>query len=97
MDPEYGSMWFLRDALDAERLGLSVMALEPGAKGKPHDHAADGQEEIYCVVDGEVAVELDDETVTLGRNEALRVDPAEGRQLENRGDERARLVIAGAP
>lgn len=97
MDPEYGCMWFLRGALNATELGVSVIELEPGSRGKPHDHADDGQEEIYVIVDGTVEVELADGTVTLGRNEALRVDPAEHRQLFNRGEERARLVIAGAP
>lgn len=99
MDPEYGGMWFLRDALDTEQLGVSVMELEPGARGKPHDHTGDGQQEVYVVVDGTVDVELNDgeETVELGRNEALRVDPAERRQLFNRGEERARLVIVGTP
>lgn len=95
MDEEYGAMWFLRGALGTEQLGVSIMELEPGSRGKPHDHAGDGQEEVYVVVDGTVEVELDGETVTLGRNQALRVDPGQHRQLFNRGEERARLVIAG--
>ncbi|MFB6172679.1 MAG: cupin domain-containing protein [Haloarculaceae archaeon] len=97
MDADYGGMWFLRDALDADRLGVSIMELAPGARGKAHDHAGDGQEEVYVVVDGAVEVELDGETVALGRNEALRVDPGEHRQLFNRGDDRARLVVVGSP
>ncbi|MFD1587385.1 cupin domain-containing protein [Halorientalis brevis] len=97
IDDEYGGMWFLKDALGTDELGLTIMALEPGAKGKEHDHSADGQEEVYCVVDGIVDVDLDDETVTLGEGEAIRIDPDETRQLYNRGDQRARLVLAGAP
>lgn len=97
MDEEYGSMWFLRDALDTSSLGVSIMELEPGSRGKPHDHTGDGQEEVYVVVEGTVEVELADDTVRLGHNQALRVDPEERRQLFNRGEERARLVIAGAP
>ncbi len=97
IDDEYGGMWFLKDALETEQLGLTVMELEPGAKGKEHDHAADGQEEVYCVVDGAVDVDLDGETVTLGEGEAIRLDPDQARQLHNRGDQRARLVLAGAP
>ena len=97
IDEEYGGMWFLKDALDTEELGLTVMELEPGAKGKTHDHDADGQEEIYCVVAGEVDVGFEDDTVTLGEREAVRIDPGETRQIHNRGDERATLVLAGAP
>jgi len=95
MDPAYGAMWRLREALDTEYLGVSLVELEPGSRGKPHDHSGDGQEEVYVVVDGTVEVELGNETVELGRHEALRVDPEAHRQLFNRGEERARLVIAG--
>ncbi|MFC6991626.1 cupin domain-containing protein [Haladaptatus sp. GCM10025707] len=93
---EFGGMWMFRNSLETEAIGLSVMELEPGGKNKVHDHAGDGQEEVYCVVDGEVTVTVDNERVFLGENEALRVDPGDTRQVENTGEERARLVIAGA-
>ncbi|WP_332898928.1 cupin domain-containing protein [Haladaptatus sp. CMSO5] len=93
---EWGGMWMFRNSLKSEVVGLSVMELEPGGKNKPHDHESDGEEEVYCVVDGEVTITVGGNAVTLGENEALRVDPGEHRQIENTGDERARLVIAGA-
>lgn len=96
VDKEYGGMWMLRDALDCENLGVSLLELEPGAKGKPHDHAGDGQEEVCLVVDGRLDVDFDDETVTLGPGEAVRLSPDQHRQLVNRGDERMRAVLAGA-
>lgn len=98
---EYGGMWFLRDVLGAQRLGVTLMELAPGGKGKRHDHADEDHEEIYLVLDGELTVELgeqgDPDTVTVGPEEALRVDPGTTRQLFNRGESDARLVIAGAP
>lgn len=97
VDEEYGGMWFLWDALGAAELGVTLLELEPGARGKEHDHTHDGQEEVYLVVDGAIDVDLAEETVTLGAGEAIRVDPGTTRQLHNRGDERARLVVAGAP
>lgn len=95
---EYGGMWFLRDALETERLGISVLELEPDAKGKEHNHEHDGQEEVYLVVEGTVDVDLtdQDETVTLREDDALRLDADETRQIFNRGDVRAKLVLAGA-
>lgn len=96
VDEEYGGMWMLRDALDCENLGVSLIELEPDAKGEPHDHAGDGQKEVYLVVDGELDVDLDGETVTLGPGEAVRVDPGQHRQLVNRGGQRVRAVLAGA-
>lgn len=59
-------------------------------------------EEVYLVVDGEVTVQLggtetDFETeVILDAGEAIRVAPETRRQLQNRGDERVRVVIAGS-
>lgn len=97
VDEEYGGMWFLRDELGADVLGFTVLELEPGGKGKEHDETASGQEEIYYVVEGTVDVELADETVTLTRDEVIRLDPSERRQLHNRGEQRAKLVLVGAP
>ncbi|MFQ3318221.1 MAG: mannose-6-phosphate isomerase-like protein (cupin superfamily) [Natronomonas sp.] len=101
---EWGGMWFFRDALDCENLGITLLELEPNGKGKPHDHAEENHEEVYLVVDGELTVELGgsegepaDEAVTLEPGEAVRVSPETRRQLHNHGDELVRVVIAGAP
>jgi mannose-6-phosphate isomerase-like protein (cupin superfamily) len=94
---EFGGMWFLKDELGANYLGVTVLELEPGGKGKAHDEETTGQEEIYYVVSGAVDIHLGTETVTVGSEEAIRLDPDQHRQIENNGDERATLVLAGAP
>ena len=94
---EWGGMWFLKDHLDTEELGFTVLELEPGGKGKEHDHGEDGQEEVYYVVEGQIDVDLGDESVTLGPDEAIRLDADQPRQMHNRGDERVKLVLVGAP
>lgn len=99
VDEEYGGMWFLKEELDTEELGFSILELEPGGKGMEHDEAESGQEEIYYVVEGAVDVDLSDaeETVTLEVDEAIRLSAEESRQIQNRYDERAKLVLVGAP
>ncbi|WP_306055476.1 cupin domain-containing protein [Natronococcus wangiae] len=92
-----GGMWFLKDALGADQLGLTVLELEPGERGMEHDETGTGQEEVYYVVEGTVEVELEDETVTLESEDAIRLDPDETRQIHNSGNERTMLVLAGAP
>ncbi|QFU81620.1 cupin domain-containing protein [Natronorubrum aibiense] len=96
---EFGGMWFLKDELETDHLGFSILELEPGGKGKAHDETESGQEEIYHVVAGTVDIELGDgdETVTLEEDDLVRLDPEERRQIFNRGDERAKLVLVGAP
>lgn len=83
---EFGGMWFFRDALDGENLGVTLLELEPGGKGKPHDHTDDGQEEVYFVVGGEPAREAEETgnielTVLLGDEddpeETVRLGPGE--------------------
>jgi len=99
IDEEWGGMWFLKEPLDTDELGITVLELEPGGKGMEHDETDSGQEEVYYVVEGSVDVDLPDadETVTLESDEAIRLDPGETRQIHNRGDERAKLVLVGAP
>lgn len=96
---EWGGMWFLKEELGTNHLGVTVLELEPDGKGKEHDETHTGQEEVYYVVSGTVDVELTDreETVTLEEDDLIRLDPEETRQIHNRGDERAKLVLAGAP
>jgi len=101
---EYGGMWFFRGPLGCENLGVTLLELEPGGKGKPHDHTGDGQEEVYLVVEGELTVQLGgdeeraaDGALTLGEGEAVRVGPGTRRQLHNHGDVTVRVAIAGAP
>jgi mannose-6-phosphate isomerase-like protein (cupin superfamily) len=94
---EYGGLWFLKDALDTSEVGVTILELEPGAKGKEHDHSGDGQEEVYVCVSGTVDIEFTDDTVTLTGDDAVRIDPGETRQIHNREDKRARLVLVGGP
>ncbi|WP_254530383.1 cupin domain-containing protein [Natrinema gelatinilyticum] len=96
---EWGGMWFLKEELETTDLGVSVLELEPEGKGKEHDETHTGQEEVYFVVAGTVDIELpdSDETVTLEADDAIRLDSEETRQIRNRGDERAKLVLVGAP
>ncbi len=94
---EWGGMWFLKGELDTDHLGFTVLELEPGGKTKEHDERESGQEEIYYVVAGQVGIDLDEETVQLDAETAIRLDPTERRQIRNVGDARATLVLAGAP
>lgn len=94
---EWGGMWFLRGALDTDKLGFTILELEPDGMGKEHDESESGQEEIYYVVEGSVTVELGDQEASLEEDEAIRLDPEQTRKIVNDGDVRAKLVLAGGP
>ena len=88
-------MHFLRDPLDAERLGVSVLDCEPDWTGKEHDHA-DGQGEVYVLVRGEATITVEGDNVDMRAGDALHVAPETTRQLRN-GDTESLFVIVGAP
>jgi len=95
-DDVMGEMWMLRDDLDTETLGFTVLALEPGEESMSHAHVEDDIEEVYYVVTGGVDVDLGERTVSLDADEAVRISPDEERQIRNR-DEFSKLVLASAP
>jgi len=68
----------------------------PNWEGKPHDHAGDGQEEVYVLVEGSATVAVEGEDVHLESGDAVRVDPESERQIRN-GDGESRFVLVGAP
>lgn len=89
-------MTFLRDVLDCDRLGVTLLEADPGWEGKPHDHADDGQEEVYLLLEGAATVTVEDEEVAMSAGDAVRIDPAATREITV-GEEPATFVLAGAP
>lgn len=90
-----GGLYFLRDALECAELGLSVVDVDDGREGPAHDHAEEGHEEVYLLVDGSAELVVEDDPVELAPGDAVRVDPAATRELALYGD--STMVIAGAP
>jgi quercetin dioxygenase-like cupin family protein len=95
VEPLAPGMYFLRDELDCDNLGLTVVEADAGWDGKEHDHAEDDQEEVYLLLDGSAELTVDGETLDLDTGHAVRVDAGSTRQLSF--DEESTMVIAGAP
>ncbi|MFC7074544.1 cupin domain-containing protein [Halovenus rubra] len=95
VEPLAPGMHFLRDELDCDNLGLTVLDAEAGWEGKEHDHAEDGEEEVYLLVDGSGTLTVDGKQVGLDAGDAVRVDPGATRRLTF--DQESTMVIAGAP
>jgi quercetin dioxygenase-like cupin family protein len=88
-------MHFMRNALDCDNLGVTVIEADAGWEGKEHDHADEGEEEVYILLDGSGRMTIEDEEVSLDAGDAVRVDPDASRRLAF--DEESTMVIAGAP
>lgn len=96
VEPVGDAMHFLRDPLECDQLGVTVVECDPGWTGKEHDHAERGHEEVYVLLEGEATVTVDGDEVDLTAGEALRIGPDATRQIEN-GDAESTFVLAGAP
>ncbi|WP_435076143.1 cupin domain-containing protein [Halococcus sp. AFM35] len=81
-------MNFLREPLDCEGHGVTVVDAEPGWEGLEHEHGDEGHEEVYLLVEGE--------ELSLESGDAVRVSPDATRQVTN-GDTQSQFVITGAP
>lgn len=86
---------FLRDPLGTDNLGFTVIDVREGWTGKEHDHATDGQEEVYFLVEGEATVTVGGTTVRMDAGDALRVAPETARQIHADAD--CYFVVASAP
>lgn len=88
-------MHFLRDALDCENLGITVLDATAGWEGKEHDHSHDDQEEVYLLVEGAGTLSVDGEELDLDAGDAVRVEAGATRRLDFEED--SQMVIVGAP
>ena len=95
VEPRAPGMHFLRDALDCDQLGFTVLDASAGWEGKEHDHSHDDQEEVYFLVDGAATLTVDGEDVPLDAGDAVRVPADATRELAF--DEESQMIIAGAP
>ena len=96
VDAVGGGLHFLREPLECENLGVTVIDCDPGWVGKEHDHAELGHEEVYLLVEGEATAVVDGEHVPMSAGDAIRIAPEATRLLHN-GDTHSTFVLAGAP
>jgi quercetin dioxygenase-like cupin family protein len=84
----------LRRPLEVSGMGMNLIILAPGQRGRVHDH--ERQEEVYLVWDGTLTLIVEGEAHDLERGELARVGPGVRRQLVNRGPGDAAIVALGA-
>jgi uncharacterized cupin superfamily protein len=96
-DGAYGGvMKRARAGLGVKSFGMQVFDLPPNlADGYPnHDHAEDGQEEVYTVLQGAVVLVSGGEEHKLEPGVFARVGPGEKRTFKT-GDQPARMLALG--
>ena len=92
----HGAVKLAAAELGIESFGLQVLDFPPGFTDYPeHDHAEDGQEEVYVVLRGSGEFEVDGERVSLDPGRMLRVAPEAKRRLEP-GADGIRILAIGS-
>ncbi len=93
-----GPMKRARAELGVTSFGLQVFDFPPGFEDYPeHDHADEGQEEVYVALRGSGEVEVDGERVPLDGGNMIRIGPGARRKLWP-GPEGIRvLALGGVP
>ena len=91
---ELGEARFATADLAAERTGVSLYVLNPGAR-QPFGHHHDDAEEVYVVLAGGGRVKLDDDIAEIAPLDAIRVAPPVTRSFEA-GPDGLQLLAFGA-
>jgi mannose-6-phosphate isomerase-like protein (cupin superfamily) len=78
--------------------GMSVLEIDAGCTGYPeHDHAKDGQEEVYVVLRGSGTLDAAGETTALAPGKLVRVGPLQKRKILPGPQGIAVLAIGATP
>src|SRR5918992_3391700 len=85
-----------RAELGVASFGMQVIDFPPNVgKAYPeHDHAEDGQEEVYLALSGWGEIEIEGERLRLDPERIVRVAPGTRRRIRT-GDEPMRLLALG--
>ena len=87
-----------RAELGVQSFGVQVLDLPPNLTQYPeHDHAHDGQEEVYMALRGSGDLEIEGERHALDPETMVRVDPSSKRKLWPGGEGMRVLIIGGTP
>lgn len=78
--------------------GMNVLEIDAGCTAYPqHDHAKEGQEEVYVVLEGTGSIETADGKTPLVRGSLVRVGPAARRKIVPGPQGITVLAIGGTP
>lgn len=93
-----GSFKRVRAELGVESFGIQIIDLPPNYEHYPeHDHAEDGQEEVFMALRGEGEIEIEGERFPLDTDYVARVSAGTKRKLWPGPDGVRVLVLGGVP
>ncbi len=93
-----GSFKRARAELGVESFGMQIIDMPPNFENYPeHDHAEDGQEEVFMALRGGGEIEIDGERFPLDTDHVARVSAGTKRKVWPGPDGIRVLVLGGVP
>lgn len=93
-----GGLKKARAELGVESFGMQVIDLPPNYPDYPeHDHASDGQEEVYSVMRGSGELDVEGERIALNPDVLVRVGPGVKRKIYPGAEGLRLLALGGTP
>ena len=93
-----GAFKRVRASLGVESFGMQIIDMPANADQYPeHDHAGDGQEEVYVTLAGGGVMTVAGDDVTLAADTVIRVGPGVVRKVAAGPDGLRLLVVGGVP
>jgi quercetin dioxygenase-like cupin family protein len=81
IEAQHGVFRALSEPLGVSTFKLNRLELPAGAEGPEHDHAADGEEEVYAVLEGGGTLRVDGDEVALTPGVFVFCSPEARRQM----------------
>jgi quercetin dioxygenase-like cupin family protein len=81
VEAQHGVFRPLTQSLGVSTFKVNRLELPAGAEGPVHDHAADGEEEVYAVVDGGGTLRVDGQEVAFSPGMFVFCSPEARRQM----------------
>ena len=89
--------WYLaRKSLDGSAFGFNVVDIESGGQIPEHDETGSGQEEVFCVIQGQGTFVADGEELPAPPGTFMRCSPEVKRTVRNHSDGTIRIMIIGS-
>jgi len=96
--PNGGGFCRARASLGVTSFGMQVENFPPNFEHYPeHDHADDGQEEIYTALSGSATLHAEGQTYSLEPGVFVRVGPSVTRKITTGGQPVQLLALGGTP
>ena len=98
MEGSGGCTWRLaRKSLGEPAFGFNVADIEPGGALPEHNHADSGEEEVFCVLEGQGTLVTDGDEHPAPPGTFIRYAPETKRTVKNESEANLRLLLIGVP